>query len=170
MMKGKKYQQTMPAGRPSKTDADKKARGTFKPSRSTGEGIDFNKISTKKKGRPTKVSEYGGKTLGKDAKKMYNDVVHIMQRNGTYTEYANHLILVMCCEYDTYINLVCENPIEHTESGMSAVHASIRVRKIALDNFTKMANALSITPTMLARLRVGKEDNEEGDPMVKFLK
>lgn len=156
----------MPAGRIPLPDEEKKRKGTFKPSRSTGKEVgSVGVVKVKRKrGRPKKV--VSGANLSEEARKMYDQGVQIMQEFKILSEYDYHMIAIMCNEYDTYIALKDMPKIEYnSETGMSMVHASVRVRKIALDNFMKIATALSLTAVMRMRIRVKEDDGDGDDPM-----
>ena len=160
----------MPAGRPAISDEEKKRKGTFKPSRATGKEVGAVGVSDVKRprGRPKKV--VSGAQLSEEARKMYDQGVQIMSEFKILSEYDYHMIAIMCNEYDTYISLKDEKKIEiNPETGMSMVHASVRIRKIALDNFMKIATALSLTAVMRMRIRVKEEEGERDDPMKGFV-
>jgi phage terminase small subunit len=157
----------MPAGRPPHPDEYKKIKGTYKPSRSTGKEVAFAPKIPKKRGRPKKHKEVSG--LSSVAQDMFTQSVAIMEQYKILTEWDINMITIMCNEYDTYISVKDMPTIEYNaETGMSTVHASVRVKKIALDNFMKIAQSLSLTAVMRMRIRI-KDDQEDEDPMAKIL-
>lgn len=156
----------MPAGRIPLPDEEKKRKGTYKPSRATGKEVGVVGVPSikRKPGRPKK--RVSGAQLSEEARKMYDQGVQIMSEFKILSEYDFHMIGIMCNEYDTYISLQNMPKIEYnSETGMSMVHASVRIRKIALDNFMKIATALSLTAVMRMRIRVKEDEGGEDDPM-----
>lgn len=156
----------MPAGRPPKSDKEKQLKGTYRPSRSTGKAVHPAPKSTKAKtSAPIKQPD----NLSKEARAMFDCAVNIMRTYETYTDYDEHLITIMCSEYDTYISLQDQPKIEYNENtGLTSVHASVRIRKMALDNFMKIANALSLTATMRMRIRIPDDGKDPLDKTAQF--
>lgn len=158
----------MPAGRPPKSDKEKKAKGTYRPSRSTGQEVK-PEVKAKSKGGRRRKSAIAIHQLSEDARKMYDHAVQILQTYKIISDYDYHLVTVMCNEFDTYIKLKDMPEIEYnTETGLSIVHASIRIKKIALDNFMKIAVQLNLTTAMRIRLKT-KDEGKDHDPLAGFI-
>jgi phage terminase small subunit len=158
----------MPAGRPPKTDSEKRAKGTYKPSRSTGEAKVYKVVDKKKIGRPRKVKSFDG-VVSDEARKLYNNVLFYMQENNLENEMDTHLVALAISEYDTYIQMKNEKKIEYNDSGLSVVHASVKIRNAAIANFLKIFNALGLTPLLRERRRV-KEDQSDDPMQALFMK
>lgn len=161
----------MPAGRPPKSDEEKKRRGTFKPSRSFGDEITPTAAPTKKKrGRPRK-NPITNNTLSLEAMKMYDSSVQTMSTYKMLTDLDIHHITMMCKEYDTYIKYANVSEIEfNPDTGLSVVSAQYKVRKSSLDMVIKLAEKLGISAVMRTRLRIKESGDEVDDPFQKLLK
>lgn len=158
----------MITGRPPKSDDEKKRKGTYRPSRATGNSVDPAKVAPKKKGR-RKKSDIPISSLCDDAVKMYDHAVQILAGYKILTEFDYHLITVMANEYHTYISMKDHAPIEYNaETGLSIVHASVRIKKIALDNFMKIAQQLNLTTAMRIRIKL-HEEAKDHDPLAGFI-
>lgn len=177
----------MPAGRPPKSDEEKKRRGTYRPSRSTGNEIaplaatpkrafkpavntTINTIPElappRKRGRPRKHPAPNTITPQTEWEKLFDDSIQIMDAYKTRTDWDNHMITMMCNEFKKYIEhkdhpLIEINPI----SGMTAESAASKISKKALDNFTKLAVQLGLTSVMRSRIRVKSDDDKDDDPL-----
>lgn len=153
--------------RPALSDTEKKIKGTYRPSRSTGKSVDPQTQSPPKRGRKKKLTTR--ENLCEDAIKLYDHAVQILTGYKLITDLDYHLITIMAKEYDTYIQMKDLPPIEYNpETGLSMVHASMRVKKIALDNFMKIAQQLNLTTAMRIKIKI-KEESKEDDPLMKFL-
>lgn len=158
----------MPPGRPSKSDTEKKARGTFRPSRATGVEV-TPEIKVRKRGGRKRKTALPIHKLEDDAKKMYDEAVRILEAYKTISDIDYHHISMMAYEFDVYIKHISMPMIEiNPNTGLSQIHASVRIRNMALDKCFMIAKELQLTNYMRSRIRT-KEESKDHDPLAEFV-
>ena len=159
----------MPAGRPPKSDAEKKRKNTFRPSRSTGDEIAPPR-DPKAKGRKPNIQKPPN-TATTEGQRLFSSIVQLMTVYKTITEADYHSITILVSEYDRYLTHRDFPPVEiNADTGLSVVSAYHKIAKDSLANFLKFATALNITPAMRARIRIIDDKPEDTDPIALLLK
>jgi phage terminase small subunit len=148
-------------GRPRLPDDEKKKRGTFKPSRSTGDEI--QDIVILDAGDPLIP-------LGKYGMEMWRTVTQTMISYRTLAEIDLSMIAMLCAEYDTYIETLSSGNIEITDTGQSVPSGYFKVRKECLQNILKLSHALQISNIVRSKIRQPDTDKKSNDPAAKFFK
>jgi phage terminase small subunit len=149
-------------GRPRLSDEEKKNRGTFKPSRSSGNEV--AEILLVDAGSPLL-------DLSAEASEFFASVTQTMIQYKTMATVDVWTVSMMCREYDIYLGTLGKSDIEIDANGVSKVSAYFTIRNKALQNIMKMAFDLGITPMLRQKLRGMKEtEKKPKDAAAKFFK
>lgn len=147
-------------GRPRKSDEEKKARGTYKPSRGSGnESTDIMIIDA---GEPIF-------DISAQAKELWDAVVKCMQAYGTLTDVDIPIISMLAVEYDTYIKTIGYSDIELGADNCTKPSGYRKVRTEAMSNIVKLYTQLGVGAVVRHKIRAADGKPKEKDPMDDFM-
>lgn len=149
-------------GRPRLSDEEKKAKGTYKPSRGSGDEVaEVAMVLTA--GRPTIELN------NSEAIELWETVTTHMIGYKIMAEIDVTMISMMCVEYDTYLDCLSKPIVDVAADGTFKPSAYYQIRAKSLTNIMKIAGDLGLTPLLRMKIRTPKE-KKSTDPAQKFFK
>ena len=148
-------------GRPPKTDTEKKMRGTYKPSRSTGDEV--REVAIIEAGEPMVP-------LSPAAYQLWIDITHMLISYNRLAHVDIFQISILCQQYDVYLGTIDQGVIDVCEDGTTKPSGWYKVQKSAIDTILRLGTYLGVSPILRHRLR--PSDDAKGkaeDPMGNFL-
>lgn len=147
--------------RPRLSDEEKKNRGTFKQSRSSGD--ELPSVVMVDAGAPDPVFP-----LSESGRELWDTITKTMVTYKTLAEVDIMAISMLCVEYDTYLECVGKSLIEiDGMSGNMKVSPYVTIKNGAIQNILKLSTQLGITPMMRMKIRP-PESGKKVDPAAKF--
>ena len=143
------------------SDEEKKNRGTFKPSRSSGD--ELQGVVMVDAGAPDPVFP-----LSESGRELWDTITKTMVTYKTLAEIDIMSISMLCVEYDTYLECVGKSLIEiDGMSGNMKVSPYVTIKNAAIANILKLSTQRGITPMMRMKIRP-PEGGKKSDPAAKF--
>lgn len=147
--------------RPRLSDEEKKNRGTFKQSRSSGD--ELQSVVMVDAGAPDPVFP-----LSESGRELWDTITKTMVQYKTLAEVDIMSISMLCVEYDTYLECVGKSIIDiDGMSGNMKVSPYVTIKNGAIQNILKLSTQLGITPMMRMKIRP-PEGGKKADPAAKF--
>jgi P27 family predicted phage terminase small subunit len=148
-------------GRPRLSDEEKKKRGTYKPSRGSGEEV--QDVVMVDAGEPDSIFP-----LSAHGRELWDTITKTMVSYKTLAEVDIMTISMLCVEYDQYLECIDKPIIDIDANGNVKPSAYVTIKNAALQNILKLSMQLGITTMMRMKIRKPDDGPKKKDAAAKF--